>query len=282
MLPRIYISGAVIYLWDVCLYLSFLAVVAAAVVLRPKDFPLKRIQIFWLALLFILSGYIGSKLLNIIINAARYRGYSALNVFTVSGTAYLGAPILGFIVLWIVCRNLSVNFFAVADYTASILMLERIIGRLGCFFHGCCYGTVSSMPWAHKFYLFGQKLRHPTQIYALICALAVFASGRYLYNKTRSNYGVSFFYVILSYSLLRFFNEFFRAEGPFFARPIKYSHLGLLLIIVVSVISLFIIIKKSAEKKEIIENLKQAFTRLFLLILLVGTIFLLVLSLIPK
>jgi phosphatidylglycerol:prolipoprotein diacylglycerol transferase len=49
------------------------------------------------------------------------------------------------------------------DSFALPLALAMTVGRWGCFFNGCCYGTPTDLPWGIDF---GDGLRrHPTQIY---------------------------------------------------------------------------------------------------------------------
>lgn len=278
MYPEIRIFGAFVDTYQLFLFLSLAAVLIAAVAFRPKDFPLKRIQIFWVTIIFFVVGLLGSNLLNIILNASQHQGKAIHEIFITSGRAYLGAPLLGFLFLWIYCRNMNISFLVCVDYTAPFLMLERIFGRLGCLSYGCCYGIPSSLPWAYPFRVGGGIFRHPTQAYAMVCALAIFVSARYIYKRLRNIRGITFFYVILSYSTLRFFNEFLRAEGPFVYRAVKLSHIALFVFAAVAVIGLFITIKKSALKGEILKALKGAFIRLFIWLLSAGTVALLILS----
>jgi phosphatidylglycerol---prolipoprotein diacylglyceryl transferase len=50
------------------------------------------------------------------------------------------------------------------DSYAVPLAAAIAVGRLGCFFNGCCYGTPSDLPWAMD--LLGDGVfRHPTQLY---------------------------------------------------------------------------------------------------------------------
>lgn len=282
MFPNIDIFGASFDTWNFCLLMSLLVVLVTVLIFRPKDFPLRRIQIFWATMLFIFFGILGSHVLNIIIHASEHRGRSLQEIFNTSGVAYLGVPILGFLALWIFSKNARVSFLTVADYAAPFLMLERIIGRIGCLGYGCCYGIPSNLPWAYPFHTAGGIPSHPTQAYALIYALAIFVSSRYLYKRIRGVRGIVFFYVVLFYSILRFFNEFLRAEGPFVYGPVKLSHIALFIFVVIALIGLFIILKKSSQKDKISKPLKSAFIRLFIWLMFVGAVALLILSIVPK
>lgn len=54
---------------------------------------------------------------------------------------------------------------------ALALPAGESVGRIGCWFHGCCHGKKSDVPWAVFQH---DALRHPTQFYLSIAALATF------------------------------------------------------------------------------------------------------------
>ena len=53
------------------------------------------------------------------------------------------------------------------DAFALPLALAMSVGRWGCFFNGCCFGTATTLPWGVVFLCDGIR-RHPTQIYEVI------------------------------------------------------------------------------------------------------------------
>jgi phosphatidylglycerol:prolipoprotein diacylglycerol transferase len=100
-----------------------------------------------------------------------------------------------------------VNLFAPA------IAIGVAIGRLGCFFRGCCFGKETNLPWAVNF---GDGiLRHPTQIYESLFMLGMFF---YLIWKRKQNPapGSMFRTLIISYFGFRFLIEFIRVEPIFF------------------------------------------------------------------
>jgi phosphatidylglycerol:prolipoprotein diacylglycerol transferase len=83
------------------------------------------------------------------------------------------------------------------------------IGRLACFSAGCCYGTVTALPWAIDF---GDgRPRHPTQLYEFAfhmtaaLVLAALLRRRLLRGQLIKLY-------ILAYLTYRFLTEFIRPE----------------------------------------------------------------------
>ena len=54
------------------------------------------------------------------------------------------------------------------DYFAIPIAIAVAFGRLGCFFSGCCFGTITDLPWGIHFPTAQDSvavLRHPTQLY---------------------------------------------------------------------------------------------------------------------
>ena len=93
---------------------------------------------------------------------------------------------------------------------AAPVALGLLIGRIGCFLHGCCYGTTTSLPWGVDF---GDGLRrHPTQLYeaafALVALLVLLSARRRVVRPGRLFSGL-----MIGYFAFRFGEEFLRA-GP--------------------------------------------------------------------
>jgi phosphatidylglycerol:prolipoprotein diacylglycerol transferase len=86
------------------------------------------------------------------------------------------------------------------------------IGRVACFFGGCCYGTPSSLPWGVVFPLAGDALpRHPTQLYEAGFHLAM-AGTLYVLQRRQLFRGQLIKLYILAYLAYRFGTEFIRPE----------------------------------------------------------------------
>jgi len=296
MFPKIYLLGTIIDTYNLCMVTSLITTLIAVLMLRPKEIAFK--YIFWATIIVLFFSLLGANLLFIIIHASEYNWQSIEDAFKTSGVAYLGAPILGLFALWVFSRCVKIPFLVLADYAAPFFMLDRVIGRIGCLEYGCCYGIPSNLPWAYPFNSWGIVQivpRHPTQAYELIYTLAIFASARYFYKKIKSisgafaiNYkearssGMTFFYVFFCYSLLRFFNEFLRAEGSFIYGAVKISHIVLAIFAIISAICLFTIIKKSTAKNEILKILKIAVIRLALWFVVSSVLILFALTLYRK
>ena len=89
------------------------------------------------------------------------------------------------------------------------------VGRWGCFFNGCCFGTVTNLPWAVDFSPIVSGLRHPTQIYESIFHLASAVLLWHLIRKQRLRHQLLKLYLI-AYCVFRFLTEFIRPAETWF------------------------------------------------------------------
>jgi phosphatidylglycerol---prolipoprotein diacylglyceryl transferase len=95
------------------------------------------------------------------------------------------------------------------DGFAAPVAAAIAVGRLACFFGGCCFGTVTDLPWGVNF---GDGLRrHPTQLYEfgfhLTCAIILTRlQARGLFR------GQLIKLYILTYLIYRFATEYIRPE----------------------------------------------------------------------
>jgi phosphatidylglycerol:prolipoprotein diacylglycerol transferase len=115
-------------------------------------------------------------------------------------------------------------YLPVADYCVAALAIGHVIGRLGCFMEGCCYGRPTLLPWGVSFTSpacsVAPELRgiplHPTQLYeAAGEALAAWLLIGWLLPRIREGryrYGTAFFGYLLYYSVMRFLVEFLRGD----------------------------------------------------------------------
>jgi phosphatidylglycerol:prolipoprotein diacylglycerol transferase len=83
------------------------------------------------------------------------------------------------------------------------------VGRLACFSAGCCYGSVTALPWGIDFGD-GQR-RHPTQLYEFAFHLtAALVLANLLRNRLLRGQLIKLY--IVAYLVYRFLTEFVRPE----------------------------------------------------------------------
>lgn len=170
-------------------------------------------QGFLIAFGALLGGVLGAKILELIIN---YQ-YVLDNFFNLKillyGKTIVGGLIGGVIGALVVKKIIGVkerrgNLFAPA------IALGLAIGRLGCFFRGCCYGQPTNLPWGVDF---GDGImRHPTQIYEALFMFVVFVYLEVIKDRPDIKPGQLFKTLMLVYFIFRFMIEFIRTEKIIF------------------------------------------------------------------
>lgn len=165
----------------------------------------------------LLSAIVGSRLLFIAVNAGYYVRHP-LDVFKIweGGLVFYGGLALAIpVAIWYIKRH-NLDMWKTGDLFAPSIAIGHVLGRLGCFSAGCCYGKPSSVAWAVTFTdpeclaRTGVPL-HPTQLYE--------AAGEFLnflilitLRRHRSFKGQLFWTYIALYSMLRFTVEIFRGD----------------------------------------------------------------------
>jgi phosphatidylglycerol:prolipoprotein diacylglycerol transferase len=103
------------------------------------------------------------------------------------------------------------------------------VGRVACFFGGCCYGTPTDLPWGVVFPAVDSLPRHPTQLYesAFHALAAVALAGLRRRGRFR---GQLIKLYILAYAGYRFATEFIRPEPQLWLGLTGYQWASLALV----------------------------------------------------
>lgn len=130
------------------------------------------------------------------------------------GLSFHGGLVGGIISTFVYTRRKKLNFLAVADLFSPALALGYAITRIGCLLNGCCYGIPTKLPWGLQFHIGPASdgltpPSHPTQIYAAIMNLVIFAFLIAI-EKNRKFNGQVFSSYLAMYSVYRFLIEFLR------------------------------------------------------------------------
>jgi len=133
--------------WGVMVTLAF-AAAAWVVHHRTKKAGINPDQMVWLYLIAIVAGLAGARLLHFTMAEPEKFFKNPLIYFNLSqgGFALLGGVMLAGIGGWIYARSRGINALKMSDATMPAVMLGVSIGRLGCFFAGCCHGAVHALP----------------------------------------------------------------------------------------------------------------------------------------
>jgi len=176
-----------------------------------------------LGLIVIFAALVGAKIILLFSNfqyySQNFREIFSLSTLRSPGVYYGGLLLaIAAAALYIVKKKLPV--LVMADISAPGIALGQAISRLGCLSAGCCYGKPTNLPWGITFtnqYSYdnvGVPLNvplHPTQIYDLVGALALFVFLTWRLSKKHVTGQIMLEYLAL-FAGLRFFVEFFRDD----------------------------------------------------------------------
>lgn len=143
-----------------------------------------------------------------------------------SGRTIVGGIIGGALAVYLVKRRLGITE-RLGNYLVPSLALGVFFGRIGCFLAGCCYGTVTTLPWGIDF---GDGLlRHPTQLYEALLVFGIFVYAQLA--KERYEPGKLFGLFMVAYFGWRFLVEFIRVN-PVAAAGLTYYQVASALVVV--------------------------------------------------
>lgn len=174
-------------------------------------------KIMDLSFYILISAIVGSRLLYIVVEYKEYIS-NPLRIFKVweGGLVFYGGFIMAMAVVIIYIRKHEMNLWKVGDILAPSVAIGQGVGRLGCFFAGCCYGRETDVLWAVIFKdpntLAPMDVHiHPTQLYDSANGFIIFAILLIL-RKFKKFDGQLFWTYTLLYAVGRFIVEIFRGD----------------------------------------------------------------------
>ncbi len=131
--------------------------------------------------------------------------------FDQGGMVWYGGATLATLMILVYARWHRMNILALGDIVLPALLLGLGIGRIGCFFNGCCYGHPTGLPWGVTCPRYPDHLVHPTQLYETIACTLMFLAAWWMWRRRRSD-GRVCFAVGIGYGVWRFINEGLRGD----------------------------------------------------------------------
>lgn len=196
-----------------------LAVLAGMVVARHEALRLginadKVMDVFFYV---VVAAIVGSRLFYVVTNLEFFKS-APLDVFKIwnGGLVFYGGFISALIVVVIYLKINPLPLGKMADITAIALPLGQTLGRIGCFFAGCCYGKACHQPWGIIFKnpdslapLYVQV--HPTQLYSAASNFLIFLLI-FSFRRHKKFDGQLFWIYVATYGITRSIIEIFRGD----------------------------------------------------------------------
>ena len=160
------------------------------------------------------------RLVGVVLFWERYNITSVIEFFNYlfGEIVFYGGFLGGLIAAYLFCRKYKIKIIPLFDLFAPPLALGHAIGRIGCFFGGCCYGI--EMPHGHPLAVIYPpvSLGAPSGISllavplieaAFLLILSLLLTVIFLKSK---HFGISSSTYLLAYPIGRFTLEFFRGD----------------------------------------------------------------------
>ncbi len=238
--------GSKIYSYPLFLGLAWGIGYNLSSVIFKDRWSFKAFNLFFL--LIFISSWIGAKLFFLFFSEIPVEIYAS-KMFLLSQTSFWlggGFVFLGGLVAALLFMLLFVFVYKKASFRDLTLLLPSVcfshaIGRIGCLFAGCCYGTETD--FFINIFLHNAR-RHPVQLYESIL-LTILGIVLLRQIKKKIHYSWHIVTYFASYSVLRFFLEFIRGDD---VRGIYIGNLStsqwLSILILIIVLAWFILLRR--------------------------------------
>lgn len=169
-----------------------------------------------LSVISLVTALIGGRIYYVVLNWNIFvEQPTNILAFWQGGFAFHGSLLAVLLVGMYFIHKWKWSFFQIADIAAIAAAGAMVIGKIGSFFAGVDFGSVSGLPWAYEFPgLIGA--RHPVQLYEAGAYFIIFVGLYILYFKILGSLdmvsGKVFFTFLITISIVRALLEFFRAD----------------------------------------------------------------------
>lgn len=196
----------------------FLIVVFAAVLYFTLGSS-QKVKSMILVFATVMAAVCGARLFHVLFEihadlAHLTNAFKQFDGMTFYGALLLGIPIYYILVKWMFDASFSDDLY---DKSAIVAAFSYGVLRIACFANGCCWGHITSVPWAVRFYNspFMPQVGipvHPVQLYDSVLGFAILAL--LVRFKTKGLYrGQLLMLFLVMYGVGRFVTEFYRGDS---------------------------------------------------------------------
>ena len=195
-----------------------IAVSAAVAVMICKKRNIERYEIVYSGVFAMIGGIVGAKLFYLLISIKRIIEIKPDILSLIrGGFVFYGGLIGGMAGLFIYVKKYKLDVKDFFDIFATVTPLGHAIGRVGCFFGGCCYGVRHDGFPSH---IYDSAVGNapvgvpllPIQLIEAACLLLLFAAELFAFMKFSGKKGMQSLMYITAYPTVRFATEFFRGD----------------------------------------------------------------------
>ena len=256
MHPTIHLFSFTLPSFGMMMAIGMLSAFALLLLVTRKWYDFSEDDLFSAALVGIICGMLGAKVLYWIVELDQILADPAsfLTMLT-EGWVFYGALIGGVGGLLVYCLIKKKPFLDYVDLFAPSLILAQGFGRIGCFLAGCCYGSPSSCSIAVTFPPGGAAPAGipllPTQLMESAFLFLLTIAMVLLLKKRKPSGTVTGWYLV-SYGVWRFIIEFFRSDDRGTVGALSTSQFIGIFIVLAGVILLTLIRKGIIVSRETI------------------------------
>lgn len=183
---------------------------------RAKKQGLDSEKIFDFVIWCLIFGFLGSKILYCLTILPQILKDPQIIIRSFGdGWVVYGGILGGILGAYLFCRKHKLEIWKYFDLGLPSVALAQAIGRLGCFFAGCCYGTETKAWFGITFhnsdFAPNEVSLVPTQLISSGLDFLLFGLLLWVHKRQKKDGQVTALYLIL-YSAGRFILEFFRGD----------------------------------------------------------------------
>lgn len=250
MKPYIFVFDREIPLYGIFFYLG-IAVAALVALLICRRKKVAWYDVAYSGVYTMIGGLLGAKLLFLAVTFPKIiEEQIPLMAVLRGGFVFYGGMLGGLLGLFIYVKQFHMRMGELLEIYATVLPLGHALGRVGCFFAGCCYGIPHDGALSHT-YLYsigstpvGVPLL-PIQLIEAVGLLLIFLLLLTVYWRGR-HCGTAVVLYLTVYPILRFVLEFFRGDvergGLGYLSTSQWVSLGIL-----TVTLLFFLLRKRKD-----------------------------------
>jgi phosphatidylglycerol:prolipoprotein diacylglycerol transferase len=197
-----------IQVWGLMVALAFLSAFFLAIA-EAKRKKINRDHVINLTFYLLLGGILGGRLSFVLVHLDFYlKNFWEIFKIWQGGMIFYGGALLAFLFGFLYIKKHRLNFWQIADLTAPSLALGLFVGRIGCFLIHDHLGKTMKHPMFFGIDYFGE-VRHEPALYELVFGLLMFLVLWFIRKRIKKE-GLLFLIFLFSYSVVRFFIDYFR------------------------------------------------------------------------